>query len=325
MSAALLTPHDADRDAWLAARRKGIGASEIAAVMGISPWESPFSLYWRKVNGWDVEETEQMRTGTLLEPAIADWAAEEIDPLGNLMFVAAGLYASTERPWQLATPDRLVYVACTDCDGPGWACGVCDGSGVKGAPGAVLECKWTGSWDGWGEQETDDIPVHYRAQVQQQCDVMDVADWFLAVLGPSGFRLYRGRRDERDLTTMRERGRRFMANLDAGVAPPLDEHHATLTTVKRLHPDLDDTTAEISDLLAAGYRRACDMHRTAKGLKARYEIALRAEMGASRTAVTPDGEFVASRSIYDVAEHTVQAHRVDRLNPPRTKKEAATP
>src|SRR5262245_52949583 len=63
---------DIDRAAWLEARRKGIGASEIAAVLGISPWESPFSLYWRKVNGWDYEPSSEMEWGTRLEPVIAE-------------------------------------------------------------------------------------------------------------------------------------------------------------------------------------------------------------------------------------------------------------
>ena len=52
----MVVPADAPEAVWLAARREGIGASEISAVLGISPWESPFSLFWRKVNAWEIDD-----------------------------------------------------------------------------------------------------------------------------------------------------------------------------------------------------------------------------------------------------------------------------
>ena len=291
---------------WYEQRRRGIGASEIAAVMGISPWDSPFSLYWKKVEGWETEATDHMSTGTFLEPAIAAWwrqlHADEVESMGQ-----PGLMAHPDRAWQLATLDRIVE----------WAphMGLTDGCTRE----SVLELKWSASWDGWGVEDTDDVPVYYRAQVLWQCDVVGLADWWLAVLGPTGFRQYHGRRDEKDLRVMREYGRRFMARLDVGDPPPIDDHSATLATVKRLHPDVDDTEAEVPADVASGYRRACAMERTAKSAKKRYEALLRLEMGRARKATT-GGSFVASRSVYEVDEHTVKTHTVDRLNPPRSKK-----
>lgn len=310
---------------WFAQRRKGIGASEIAAVMGISPWESPFSLYWRKVNGWEQDPSPEMSAGQRLEPVIAEWWADECDPLENLAVADSPLLAHPDRPWQLASPDRLIGFrrTCGPCDAGIPTICVCDQMDPNSPPLAVLECKYIAvSWDGWGDPDSDDIPVHYRAQVQWQCDVLGVDTWYLAALGPGGFRQYHGRRDEKDLKVMVEYGRRFMARLDAGDPPPLDDHTATLATVKRLHPDLDDEPVEVPASIATAYRRACAMERKAKALKTRYETRLRAEMGRARKA-THNGSFVASRSIYDVAEHTVKAHTVDRLNPPRAKKDTS--
>jgi putative phage-type endonuclease len=305
---------------WFAQRRLGVSASEIAAVMGISPWESHFSLYWRKREGWKQEPSPEMSAGTRLEPVIAEWWADECDPNENLTVVPSPLLAHPDRPWQLASPDRLVGMRklCGACDcGLPMACGC---GQIDGSPLAVLECKYVAqSWDGWGEPDSDDIPVYYRAQVQWQCDVVDVEDWYLAVLGPGGFRGYHGRRDEKDLRIMREYGLRFMRRLETEDPPPLDDHAATLTTVKRLHPDLDDTEAEVPADIAASYRRACAMERKAKSVKKRYEIQLRAAMGRSRKA-TSNGAFVASRSVYEVAEHTVKAFAVDRLNAARQPK-----
>lgn len=307
---------------WYEQRRRGIGASEIAAVMGISPWESPFSLYWRKVNGWESEPSSEMSAGQRLEPVIAEWWADECDPLENLAIGPGRLMAHPARPWQVATPDRIIGFrrTCGPCDADIPTACVCNEIDPNSPPLAVLELKYVAmSWDGWGEPDSDEIPVHYRAQVLWQCDVLDVEDWYLAALGPGGFRQYHGRRDEADLKVMREYGRRFMAQLEAGEPPPLDDHTATLATVKRLHPDLDDAEVEVAERIAANYRRACAMERKAKALKTRYEVVLRLEMGRAKRA-TSGGQFVASRSIYDVAEHTVKAHTVDRLNPPREKK-----
>lgn len=310
----LLAPHEATpaNEKWHELRRNAISASEIAAVLGISPWESAFSLYWRKVNGWEIEANDEMRAGTRAEPVIARWFedwADEQDGDGPYRHVrAAGLYASDERPWQLATPDRLVMQS----------------SGHPGVFrfGALLECKYlVHGWDGWGEPGTDDVPVHYRAQALQQLDVMEVDETFVAAWHGAEFRCYRVRRDEKDLRVMRAAGRDFMDRIAAGEPPPIDDHAATLRTLKMLHPDLEDRTAEVSADVAAGYRRARALKARAEAALAGFEAKLRAQMGSANRAAC-DGERVATRVISEVAERTqtVAAHRRDYLLAPRGKR-----
>lgn len=328
---------------WFEARRAGVTASEIAAVMGISPWESPFSLYWRKVNGWEVEETDEMRAGRLLEGAIARWWEDECDPLENLAVRPAPLYAHPDRPWQLATPDRALHEACPDCDGRGaggsnaapWGpCCSCQWTGLGSPALAVLECKYVAhSWDGWGEPGTDHIPVHYRAQVLWQCDVVDVDTWYLAALGPGGFREYHGRRDDRDLAVMREYARRFLNRIQHGDPPPVDDHAATLSTVKKVHPLtgagdvelVDELGTERAVQLAEGYRRARALRGRADAAVDRYEARLRQALGSHRRALC-NGRLVASRSVYDQSGDSAELMAidngwptVDRLNPGRAK------
>lgn len=306
----LLLPSHASRDQWREFRRHGIGASEIAAVMGISPYESPFSLYWQKTNDWQSDVNDEMRTGTFLEATIADWYAEHRDPHENLVFDTAGLYAHEDRPWQLATPDRLIYLTCAECDGDQpedpWApgCLFCGARGYNPDLAALLECKWVAaSWDGWGEDGTDRIPVHYRAQCLWQMDVMGVDEVFVAALGPTGFRSYRIRRDEDDLRVMREYGRRFMQRIADKEPPDIDEHSSTLAIVKRLHADIDDVDAEIDPALAAGYLRSRRLKRLAETVGARYDIAIRAAMGTARRAVC-NGRTVATRTASDALQPT---------------------
>lgn len=304
----LLPPGQAipDNEEWHKLRRAGISASEIAAVLGISPWESPFSLYWRKVNGWEVDQAPEMEWGSRLEDAIA---AKFIDGHPDYAMALGGLEQHPVYSWMLATPDRLLW----DTREP-----TLDIT-------AVLELKTARSaQDGWGEPGTAQIPVHYRAQAQWQMAVTGVEVAHVAVLiAGSDYREYVVRADRKDIEVMFEAGRRFMnRHLWPGIPPPLDDHTATLPIVRQLHPDLDDSVkpVEVEPDLAAAYRRACRMAKLAEAVKKRREAQLRAVMGRARKA-TSGGLFVASRSIFTVAEHTVAEHTVDRLNPAREKKQ----
>lgn len=300
MTAILLLPHDADRELWLKRRREGIGASEIAAVMGISPYDSPFSLWWRKHMGWHTEPSPEMATGTYLEPTIADWWIEHCDPLENLAVHRGGLYASAARPWQLATPDRLLCDPqmhddpYPELERPDWEWRHPD-EWILG----LLECKWVAySWDGWGDDGSNVIPVHYRAQVQQQIDVLETQDAFVCALGPGGFRTFRIYRDEKDLRAMREAGARFMQSLAEGEPPDIDEHAATLPMVRRLHAAIDDTEQEIPESLANGWLRAKRFKDLADKVERRYSARMRAHMGTAKTAIC-NGTVIAARTLGD--------------------------
>lgn len=302
MTAELLLSHvtsDANTKAWLKLRGAGIGASEIAAVMGVSPWESPFSLWWRKRLALDVDPTDEMATGTFLEPRIADWFERYHAAPAELEVESGGLYASCDRPWQLATPDRLLnaYGDCgTECDTlDGKLCQQCLTKRLAG----VLECKWVShAWDGWGEPGTADVPVHYRAQVQWQMDVMEVNSAVICALGPGGFRVYYLMRDNADIAAMREAGGRFMRSLHAGEPPNVDDHTATLPMVRRLNDAIVDREQEVPAMVAAGWLRSKRFKDLADRVERRYSANIRAHMGNAKTAVY-EGRPIAYRTNAD--------------------------
>jgi putative phage-type endonuclease len=283
---------------WHEARRAGVTASEIAAVMGLSPWESPFSLYWRKANAWDTGDNEFMSAGRHLEDAIADWWIAENDPIENLVMRPAGLYAHPERPWQLATPDRLLHLDQCVCGARGDL--LCSCLPNDGPLLALLECKWVAhSWDGWGEPGTDDIPVYYRAQCLWQADVMGVDEVHLAALGPGGFRAYRVRRDEKDLRVMRAAGLAFHRSIENGDAPDVDSHSATADALKRVFPGVGDGPIEVPVELAEGYRRARLLKKRLTTQIDRYEARIRAVLGDTYSRAECGGRLVASRSVFE--------------------------
>lgn len=95
------------REQWLQARSKGIGGSEITAVMGLDPYTTPYALWERKTGRVaDNGENKFTRAGNYLEDAVAQMFSD-----------AAGLevykpetehFQHQEFPHLLGTPDRFV-------------------------------------------------------------------------------------------------------------------------------------------------------------------------------------------------------------------------
>ena len=53
------------REEWLARRRSGIGGSDVAAVLGLSPWKSPRQVWLDKTtDATDDRQTMPMLLGT---------------------------------------------------------------------------------------------------------------------------------------------------------------------------------------------------------------------------------------------------------------------
>jgi putative phage-type endonuclease len=269
-----------DSDEWHAARASRLGASEISAVLGLSPWESRFSLWHRKAGLVPPAiETDEMTWGHYLEAPIAARFAE-LHPEWRVS--RTGTWVSVARPWQLANPDRLAFPA--------------GRSGTR----TPVEVKWSPYGDGWGPSGTDEIPVYYRCQVLQQLDVLGAPYGILVALVGSEYREYRIDYDPVDVAVLRAAGEEFMASLPNelnpdGDRPDIDSTGHTYRVLKQLHPGIDGGEQEISQRLTVFYRVAMEFSRRAESLEQRAKNAMLDAMGAARRAVC-DGERVAIRS-----------------------------
>ena len=131
---------------WLKAREEGIGASEVAAILGISPWETPFSLYLKKTHqAPPTEENDAMRRGHYLEDAVVQWWMHETGEQVIKASAADIIYVHPEHPYMRVTPDRV----------------------VKGRK-KILEVKSTAI------QMGETIPDYYLAQVMYQMYVTGI-------------------------------------------------------------------------------------------------------------------------------------------------------
>jgi putative phage-type endonuclease len=257
---------------WMDARAAGLGGSEIAAVAGLSPWESRFSLWHRKQGLIPPQEgNEETYWGQVLEDAIARRFAAN-NPQWRVQ--RTGMWRSRARPYQFATPDRLVL-----------------GGGRK----RLLECKTARHADEWGATGSTDIPVYYRCQVQWQLDTLELDTCYVTVLiAGSDYRVYRIERDLDDCAYLRSEAEAFMTSIEAGERPDIDQHGETYRVVRAQHPGIDDVDVDIDPILAEEYVAACSQLTDAEEQK-RYQSARVADaMGTARRA-TAEGRRVAIR------------------------------
>lgn len=247
---------------WVAARRSRVGGSEIAAVLGLSPWDSLFSLWHRKAGSIGaVEDSELMLWGRLMEAPIAQRFA-----LRHPEFTVrrCGTYVHRDRDYQLISPDRLLF------------------SRDEWEP---LEIKTAFSDEEWGEDGTDEIPMHYRCQVLWSLDVFGrrrgrVAAYF----GGDDYREYAVYHDETDAAILRKRAGEFLTSLHDGVLPELDGHAMTYRAVRDLHPDIERRDAELSASVALPYLAALEDEQAAVEAKRWATAEVAAVLGSARRA-----------------------------------------
>lgn len=100
----------ADQAEWLALRKQGVGGSDVAAIMGLSPWRTPAEVWLEKtgrVEPEDISDRPNVRFGNIMEPVIGNWYREQF-PAHRIRRVNA-VCRSIARPWAQASLDYEVF------------------------------------------------------------------------------------------------------------------------------------------------------------------------------------------------------------------------
>lgn len=237
-------------------RKTGIGASEIGAVAGLSPYAGPLDIYLRKLGLVEDDAGEPALWGQRLEPLIA----EEYALRTGAKLSPGGTLRHEKHPWILASPDRL-----TD--------------------DRVVECK-TASLrvaHRWGEPGTDEVPEEYLAQVMWQMLVTGhrVADIAL-LLGGQELRVYTVTWDVELADMLIERGHAFWHEHVLAETPPTEGSEKAMSAwLRRQHPEhkepMRPATADEQDLLrqlAVAREKASAAEEVKKLLEARVKQAI---------------------------------------------------
>jgi putative phage-type endonuclease len=313
-------------EAWHVARRSMIGASEMAAVLGRSPFASPFSLWWSKQEGWSLEQTLSMRLGHELEPIIAKLFAEQRPDL-LVCKPNASLWRSPLIEWLACTPDYLaVAYDSVEDRALAYASGGADMDGepvrVPHGPCHVepVECKSDEGGKGWGRPGTDEVPDHHRVQVLQQCAVFGSPRGHLVRMAGKRFSAYVIECDDAAQTEVAEwvaAGKTFMASLEFGVPPELDGHDATTDTLSRIYAGVsEEWDAVVPDELAVAYDDAGVALALAKDRYSKASNDVRGVMRNQRFGVVAStGARFVDRRVYKRRGYEVAATMVDALYP----------
>ena len=216
-----MTATDPAREAFLAERRKGIGGSDVAPLLGIEPRKTPYQL-WREKTGHDdgdAGKPSAARRGRFLEAAILERYRQTV----QLDSIETGVPHEADGGWRRGNQDaRAIGVD-----------GVRRTVEAKSVNINVFRLDWGRPW-------TDEVPDRALCQGlwYANLDGADVVDFAVLVIpddpdevlgltadevaAVSDFHIFQAPRNERVEEFLVERARGFwFDHVETGVPPPL--------------------------------------------------------------------------------------------------------
>lgn len=269
-----------NKEEWLERRKKFITSTEVAALLGLSEWESPFALWHRKRGGLSVEkeESEAMYFGKKLEKIVAEAVAEEMEVVVSLdnefrtMGYIGASYDYTideeghEIPLEIKTVDKWVFKEKFLVQGD-----------------VVLE-----------------MPYTYELQVQAQLLLHESDKSYVAIL-VGGNKLYITTRYSDKVIQKRimEKAEEFWESTE----PPPVDHARDLETLALIYGDVNEEAFHSNELIdgyAQKYNEAAKAEKEA-AIKKRTAKAKILELMGTASKVLGDG-YTISRKVVPSAK-----------------------
>ncbi|MEX3968769.1 YqaJ viral recombinase family protein [Paraburkholderia sp. EG286B] len=219
----LVETKDLSREDWLEVRKSGIGGSDAAAAVGLSPYMSPLEL-WLIKTGRDAnlprpdpdDTTEPVYWGALLEPIVA---ASYTKQTSNRVRRVNAVLRHPSIPFMLANIDREV---------------------VGNREVSILECKTAGEFGArlW----RDGVPEYVQIQVQHQLAVTgkQAADVAVLMCGQK-LDVHRVGRDDALIARLIELEAAFWRYVETDTPPPADGSDSADRALRCLYPGAGGT------------------------------------------------------------------------------------
>lgn len=241
-------------------RSKFLGGSDIAAVIGLSPWLTPVELWMQKTGRTPREEPTAARKkmfarGHKLEPFIRDMVIDKLRDMGlTVQLVAINQrYADKDHPFLACEIDfELLLTGEIEIGGQ---------LHVLKNEHINADAKSVSSFarKKWGEEDTEDVPIEYAAQFMHGLGITGRGRCLVAALRSfDDVDIYWTNRDDETITAMREKAVMFWNDcVLADVAPdpftfsdikllfPLDNGQATDAT-----PEIAEKVSQLRDVKA---------------------------------------------------------------------------
>jgi len=189
-------------------RTKFIGGSDVAAILGVSPWKSQFRLYQEKTGEYvdDITPAKQrvFDRGHRWEPIVVEMLVDELQGCGHDVQIIARRARYQDREYKFLACELDLEL-------------LIDGEQHNGEiktvhPFAAKE---------WGEPGTDEVPIHYAAQVMHGLMIKPRRRAIVAALiGIDDLRIHFVERDEETIAAIRAKEVEFWRRVQDRDAPP---------------------------------------------------------------------------------------------------------
>ena len=280
------------------ARRRGIGGSDIGAILNESRYKTALEVYLSKTGQMpDKEASDAMKWGNRLEQVIADAFAEET---GFPVYPEPGILVG-DQPWHLANIDRFYDT---------------------GQGRGVLECKTANAFT--VKDWADEPYIEYICQLQWYLFVTGCSFGAIAVLiGGSDFRIYYIDRDDELIGLLKDAADHFWLDHVMKQIPPENSTGST-ELMNLLYSKSNGTEITLEDD-HIGY--ALREYLTLKSAIKDYETELDADkaiiqaaMASASRGVWTDGDKAITVSWSDVSKTSFDAKTFAAENPDLFKK-----
>ena len=252
----LVKTTDITREEWLEYRRTGLGGSDAAVVMGLTPYRSKIELWADKTGRMpETEDNEAMRTGRDLEQYVAERFCEAA---GKKVRRRNYIFQHDEYDFITANVDREII-----------------------GENAGLECKTTSAF-AKADFDSGEIPLYYYCQCCHYMNVMGYDRMYLAVLiGGQRFRWFTIERNDSECAALLTSELAFWNDcIKPDIRPEPDGSESAERTLKALYPDWQDNAIAMFEQndeaaeLAAVMAQKKELETREKALKQKLQTAL---------------------------------------------------
>lgn len=249
-------------------RRAWLGASDLAAILGVSEYANAADVYYGKVAEIEGRDTKATTRGRWMERAVLDWFESEIGE-------------QIERDVKVVCPTHPLFVA------------QLDGRMASGIP---VEAKTGADGKQWGDEHGDGIPDAYfvQAQTQMLCTGADICHVPALVGGYKSMdlRRYVVRRDASLIADIIEAGEEFWRCVESRTPP--SNVTPSLATLKRIKREPASTVAldDLAVVAADEYEAAKSREKAAKDVAESAQARLLALLGEAEAGKLPDGRTI---------------------------------
>lgn len=275
---------DMNKFEWEKRRKEGIGGSDAASVLGLSPYKSSISVYMDKIdevqvgNSYEDEVSYRMELGNKLKNFVAN---EFMLKTNKKVRNVNGILRNDKYPFALANIDRAII-------------------GEK----AFLECKVTNSYSKklWQKE----VPIYYQVQCYHYMAVTGATHCYIAVLiGNEDLVIHKIERNEELINQIMDLEKSFWDKCVLGNSLPIPDGSDDYSKmIQRLYKDSTDEELilfEKTDFLNR-YDEVCELIKDLEMEKKSVEQYLQLQMKEYEVAYLGDRKITWKKQIRSVVD-----------------------